>query len=221
MTLPRWDEDMKYELLRLKSELRSDSFRVLHTPLGLGRVVGSEQKAALSTGSELYALPLSQVLFTPPSEHTVHQELEAAREAALAAAQAQVQAPALSLPVLSEPLPLPTSLAQRLVKILIVHSLDLGFVVVTLGLGLLLATWLIDPGNVSENPNLLKHAAPLRFLLGSNTLALVLGVYGFFSFYWLFFKLVSGSTLAESFLDNFWSLQNPRKAPSVKDSGDS
>src|SRR5690606_16359161 len=38
MSLPRWDDDMKFELLRLKSELKPENFRVLHTPIGIGAV---------------------------------------------------------------------------------------------------------------------------------------------------------------------------------------
>jgi len=254
MTLPKWDEEMKYELLRLKSELRSDNFRVLHNPIGLGRLSGGDGSSF--GGKELFPMPkLAQPLFAPPHDGPAplaaplrkDRDKDREKESGLLAAipplpplpplpqtQSQSQAPmplkaqAVASPLPTQlPLPLPPlsaeglSLSSRVMKKAIAHSLDLTFVVMTLGLGLLLATWLIGPVNVSENPDHLKHAAPLRFLMESSTLALVLGVYGFFSFYWLFFKLVSGSTLGESFLDNFSSLQNSRNTPPVNDSGDS
>lgn len=207
MTLPKWDEEMKFELLRLKSELRSENFRVLHTPIGLGRLTASD----IESGPELKSAPSSHSFHSAMSEHQRMQCAQPSIESRLAAVP--------SLP------PLPTksvsSMSRSLTKILIIHTLDVGFVVMTLGLGLLLATWLIDPGHVPTNPELLKQATPLRFLLENNLFVLALGLYGFFSLYWLFFKLVSGSTLGESFLDNFWSLQNPRRTASVKDSGDS
>lgn len=207
MTLPRWDEEMKFELLRLKSELRSENFRVLHTPIGLGRLtasrVESPSDASLLAGSPTFTSSVSDFQFKP-----VAQKLMESRLAAVP-----------SLPTL--PTKSVSSMSRSLTKILIIHTLDVGFVVMTLGFGLLLATWLIDPGHGPANPELLKQATPLRFLLENNLFVLALGLYGFFTLYWLFFKLVSGSTLGESFLDNFWSLQNPGKASSVKDSGDS
>lgn len=205
MTLPKWDDEMKFELLRLKSELRPDNFRVLHRPIGLGRLIEPELPSAPEYRSQAMAS------HTSPSDPASKQGAQLPIESRLAALP--------SLP------PLPTtsvsSMSRGLTKMLLIHALDIGFVVMTIGLGLLLASWLIDPGHVSKNPELLKQATPLRFLFKSNILILALGLYGFFSLYWLFFKLVSGSTLGESFLDNFRSLQNPRRSASVKDSGDS
>ncbi|RZA12990.1 MAG: hypothetical protein EOP10_30505, partial [Proteobacteria bacterium] len=134
MTLPRWDEEMKFELLRLKSELRPENFRVLHAPIGLGRITKIDEPAA--------------------------QPISYAR--AVKSAETHVAA----IP----PLPLPaakhnSSMSRSLARLLIIHSLDVAFVVMTLGLGLLFASWLIDPGHMALSPELLKRAAPIRFLL--------------------------------------------------------
>ena len=213
MALPRWDEEMKFELLRLKTELRSENFRALHTPIGLG-LISKALEDESNPQNGIYPHLTNAALVMSTSTATTRANGQKAANARLP-----------SLPSLPPLAPLPpktaSSMSRSLTKILIIHSLDVGFVVMTLGLGLLLASWLIDPDHLSENPELLKQATPIRFLLESNALTLALGLYGFFSLYWLFFKLVSGSTLGESFLDNFWSLQNPRRMPSVKDSGDS
>lgn len=195
MNLPRWDDDMKFELLRLKSELKPENFRVLHHPMGLGTVT----KKISPQSTKLVKVP------HPSAAQTQARPVQRPRET-----QAPARVPA--------PRPRPRKSFTRLVFI---HALDLAFVALTIGLGLLLASWVIDPKHVSENPQLLKKAIPLQFLTKNNAFALVAGLYGFFSLYWLFFKFVSGSTLGESFLDNFWTLQNPRERASAKDSGDS
>ena len=201
MTLPRWDDEMKFELLRLKSELRSENFRVLHAPIGLGAL----KKNAIDIASFPHLKPAAA------ADNRRRNDLPHTAESKLGSV------PALP-PIPSFP---SASSSRSLSKLLIIHSLDLGFVTVTLGLGLLLASWLIDPGHVSDNPDLLRQALPMHFVIKSSVAWLVAGLYGFFSVYWLFFKLVSGSTLGESFLDNFWSLQNSRRAKSIKDSIDS
>ncbi|MBC7658201.1 MAG: hypothetical protein H7249_00680 [Chitinophagaceae bacterium] len=208
MTLPRWDEDMKFELLKLKSELRPENFRVLHAPLGLGRLTKSDAVTALKE-------PVFPHLALPQHPEGILDTNKGTSSKAIEARLAAIP----SLPEL--PSHATVSLSRRFSKLLIIHTLDVGFVVMTVALGLLLASWLIDPSHVSENPELLKQATPIRFLAESNAVTIVLGLYGFFSLYWLFFKLVSGSTLGESFLDNFWSLQNPRRTALGKDSGDS
>lgn len=214
MTLPKWDDEMKFELLRLKSELRPDNFRVLHNPIGLGRIAKSDEAQAVEA---LHPNLLASAR-APASLHIP----DALRQTRANEPQSSIESRLAAVPSLP---PLPTKsgspLGRSLTKIFLIHLLDVAFVLMTLGLGLLLATWLIDPGHVPPNTDLLKQATPMRFLFESNLLFLVLGLYGFFSLYWLFFKLVSGSTLGESFLDNFWSLQNPRRTASVKDSRDS
>ncbi len=201
MILPQWDSDMKFELLRLKSELRAENFRALHHPIGLGHPTASRQE---SQGTSLS--PLSG----PSARSTVGPAPVAPRLGA---------APPLPLPSL--PMNSASPMPRSLTKIFFIHFLDIVFVLITLGLGLLFACWLIDPGHVPWSPEQLKQASPLRFLREVHVVGLMLALYSFFSLYWLFFKLVSGSTLGESFLDNFWTLQKPRTAASIKDSGDS
>ncbi|RZA23964.1 MAG: hypothetical protein EOP10_11295 [Proteobacteria bacterium] len=193
MTLPRWDDDMKFELLRLKNDLKAENFRALHNPIGLRPITRkSETKIPRSIS------PMAPVSVKPPSRFRPE-----------------------TLPTgLSPDLP-QRAHSKSFSRLLVIHALDIAFVLLTIGLGLLLATWVIDPKHISKNPVLLKQAAPLLFLTKSNAFALVALLYGFFSLYWLFFKLVTGSTLGESFLDNFRTLQNPRRQASAKDSGDS
>ncbi len=66
MSLPRWDDEMKFELFRLKSELRPENFRVLAPPLGIGHM---KPEGQTSVSKALYpalaAAPLPQSTISP------------------------------------------------------------------------------------------------------------------------------------------------------------
>ncbi len=201
MSLPRWDDEMKFELLRLKTELKPENFRALHRPIGLGISTKKNQ-----TPSKLPHLA--------PKTNTA-QVHEGSR-------QAQMRFRPQSITERQDaPRQVAPSFSQKLLRLLAIHTLDILFVVITLGVGLLAAAWILDPASVSTDPLLLKEAAPVRILLKSKGFMILLGVYGFFSVYWLFFKIATGATLGESFLGNFRNLQNTRDTRSIKDSGDS
>lgn len=207
MSLPRWDDEMKFELLRLKSELKVENFRVLHQPLGLGRVTKKT--------SEVKMGPPLQTTVSELRQHAIDVHAAKFRSAASSSTPTHARPSQFSQERRSRSAP------NSFSRFILVHALDVGFVLLSIAFGVLLAIWVIDPKHLSENPQLLRQSLPLQFLMESNAFALVIGLYAFFSLYWLFFKFVTGSTLGESFLNNFWSLQNPRKSASVKDSGDS
>jgi hypothetical protein len=228
MTLPRWDDEMRFELLRLKNELKAENFRILHHPIGL-RAVAKVQEARAQTPQ--IPLPMTRSASLSQSQTKSHSSLSLSQSTANAPSKAPASANkrinqtsrfrpsaraegALHLTALAR-------VQLGITKRLVIHALDIVFVSMTIGLGLLLASWITDPTHLSKNPELLRQTPPLRFLMHSNVILLVALLYGFFSLYWLFFKLVTGSTLGESFLDNFRNLQNPRGGASAKDSGDS
>lgn len=217
MSLPRWDDEMKFELLRLKSELRPESFRVLHTPMGIG-VSTKRQDTPNPRGVHLPHLTKSTQRLAGTSPEAKHPSV--ARSPKASEQKRSEPKAKLNTPVAVAPLPT-KKFSNRWPKLLLVHALDLAFVLLTLGLGLLLANWFIDPKNFSANPGVLKQAFPLQLLIKSHGFKLLLGLYAFFSVYWLFFKLVTGSTLGESFFGNIGPLQNPRDTAPVKDSSDS
>ncbi len=194
MSLPKWDDEMKFELLRLKSELKPENFRSLHRPIGLGKLTKKSAQKNLAHS---------------PAKNP-------RRQSATSEENLRPRFRPESIP------PVPTAEPKRgLTRLVFAHALDILFVTTTLGLGLLLASYVMDPNHVSDNPELLRQAVPLRFLAKAKGIQLVLGLYGFFGLYWVFFKLASGATLGESFLDNFWTLQKSRERAPVKDSGDS
>lgn len=201
MSLPRWDDEMKFELLRLKSELKPENFRVLHQPMGLGTLTkkpSSNKNPITESTKNLRASP------SPLEARPSSPKLRSAPQAA--------------------PIPTPvvrTKPQSALLRTFFVHALDISFVLLTVVIGVLLTIWVIDPTHFSKNPELLKRSIPVQFISKNSALALVAGLYAFFSLYWLFFKLVSGSTLGESFLENFRTSHNPRQHASGKASGDS
>lgn len=216
MSLPRWDEEMKFELLRLKSELRPENFRVLHQPLGLGtmRVEALQTQASLfpHLGREAAkAEPWLGTQAMSPSER-LNPPLTTNEPPASLLRAAKVQ------PSLAKA---PRSSVARLTRAVLVHVLDLSFVCLSLSLGLILLSWVVDPGHMSFNLDTLKEAGPLQFLQKLQTLALVLGVYTSFVLYWIFFKVVSGSTLGETCFDLMKDTETRGTAAPINGSGDS
>ncbi len=213
MSQPQWDEEMKFELFRLKSDLRIENFRVLATPLGLGQV----QQDAAEAESPLFPSP---PLATPVP-------------AAAFQASVLLNAP----PIPTKPLPPPQAIAMPLTRVenfepieenldeqmtaysqdslvyqprwiiysrfILGHSLDLLFVGSSLAIGLLVLTWVTDPTHMSLDWSLLSQAFPINLLQKMRLWALLAGLYLVFTVYWLFFRFVSGQTLGESCVHSF------------------
>jgi hypothetical protein len=227
MQHPLWDDEMKFELFRFRSELKTENIRVLAEPMGLGLV-----KRESSQGRSLYP----QLAHTP-----MHPETTAAKNLKTKATPAPTpmnypapsEMPAASLqtsPVPSIPNPQqpiipmadrPQPSIRRWLFLVLSHCVDLGFVGLCLGLGFIVLGFVIDPANMSLHPKILMEAAPVQVLRQVHGWALLIGVYLVFGCYWLFFRFVSGATLGETCLHNFSHDVEPPRAASVKGSGDS
>lgn len=215
MSLPRWDDEMKFELLRLKSELRPENFRVLHQPLGLGTL-----RADLGQTSPFpHLAPMAQPTPADPWLETQAQEKNKARPTSRGMQPPPSLLSAEGLP--SARSKAPSSGLASYARFALVHILDLSFVCLCLSLGLILLSWVVDPQHLSFDLGTLKQASPLQFLQNLQTLALVLGVYTAFVLYWIFFKVVSGSTLGETCFELIKNSETRGTAAPINGSGDS
>lgn len=201
MSGPRWDEEMKFELLRLRSEMRSENFRVLATPLGLGRISVPQTAAKKS----LYPVLRTPSSLKPPRPAPA----DSSRETA-ASPQSQAMMPISALEQLQEGTAtqkrrsfLPQTRLGRMLHPLSIHMLDLGFVLLCLGMGLVVLGFILDPTQMSWRPEQLAQALPIQMLQRLQAWTLIVGVYLIFGLYWLFFKIVSGHTLGESLWPKF------------------
>ncbi len=224
MAVPQWDEEMKFELFRLKSELRLDNFRVLAMPLGLGAITRepSSREAPLFPAAAVPPVPASayqaSVLVAPPTiptkpmppptpiqmrlePVTSHQEGEDAVDEYGEGFETFHR-----------------SLWARINRFVLVHMLDLLFVGMCVLLGFGMLGWIIDPAHMSFRWEVLSQAAPLALVQKLRVWALILGLYLVFTLYWLFFKFVSGQTLGETCVDNFREGEEPLQAHEAQDS---
>jgi hypothetical protein len=208
MSLPRWDDEMKFDLLRLKSELRPENFRALHQPLGLGTVRSDPLKAP-----------------TMPFPHLTPMKADAKDAEKRPYMPGLPQSMPTTLVDAIGPLPPlgkgPRTRLQSALRFAMVHALDLAFVCLCLSLGLILLSWVVDPLHVSLDLNTLKQASPLQFLQKLQTLAVIVGIYTAFVLYWIFFKVVSGTTLGETCVDLMKQEQMPGRSAPLNGSGDS
>lgn len=218
MSGPRWDDEMKFELFRLKSELRSENFRVLATPLGLGRIKADPSQARrperslYPTLTKSSAEPLSgpstqpspEALFPRPQRPVsravpVKLNMDSPRRT-LTHESEEIDLSALASPLMVDERP---HFGFKLSHFLLAHLLDLSFVGLCLGLGFVVLVLILDPSHLSLGPEGLLESVPMQVLQRLEIWAIALGVYTVFGLYWLFFKLVSGSTLGESCVNNF------------------
>ena len=223
MSLPQWDDEMKFELFRLKSELRTENFRVLSAPLGLGRITTEPT----SRDTLLYA-PM-QPLVVPLCENQggshVPASLPPTKIASRAATHPMALEPMDSLvtkPTFQEEQSIreefmPSNVGRWL-RPLFAHSLDLLFIGYCLSLGLLLLGWIVDPMHLTLNFDDLAQLAPLEVLKKMRAPTLLGGLYGFFTIYWLFFRFVSGQTLGENWVSYLHQDQKVLSGLSGKDS---
>ena len=224
MNGPRWDDEMKFELFRLRSELRTENFRVLATPLGLGRMRVEKERSEkplyppmrvfLPVRPALAAQSKGQALQIPGTRGladtaSISQE---SRAPAIRRDIAQPASMPTDRPLASFPAATTTdnsrdkgsSFTHRpWLRWVFVHLLDLGFVMICLALGLVALGFILDPSNMSWTPEHLGQAVPLQILRRLQSWMLVIGIYMVFAIYWLFFKFVSGATLGETCLPKF------------------
>jgi len=227
MQHPHWDDEMKFELFRFRSELKTENIRVLAEPMGLGLVKHESNK-----GRSLYP----QLAHAPMQSETAATKNLKARStptpipmnyptpSEMPAASLQTS-PVPSIPNPQQPMiPRAASRAtpwRRWFLLLLSHCVDLGFVGLCLGMGFIVLGFVIDPTNMSLHPKILMQAAPVQVLRQVHGLALLIGVYLVFGCYWLFFRFVSGATLGETCLHNFSHGDEPSRPAPVKGSGDS
>jgi hypothetical protein len=227
MQHPLWDDEMKFELFRFRSELKAENIRVLAEPMGLGLVkreastgrslypqlaqkpLDSDQQASKNLKSKPTLAPPPHLSYPTPSEMPA----KSLQTSAVAATPNPTQT-AVASPQRSE---VPKN---RWLSLMLSHGVDLGFVGLCLGLGFVVLGLVIDPQNMSFQPKILAQAAPFQLLRQVNGWVLLLGVYAVFSCYWLFFKFVSGATLGETCLHNFSHDDEPSRAAVGKGSGD-
>jgi hypothetical protein len=227
MQHPLWDDEMKFELFRFRSELKTENIRVLAEPLGLGLV-----KRESSQGRSLYP-QLAHAPMQPETAPAKNLKTKATPAAVPMNYPTPSEMPAASLQTSAVP-PIPNpeqpmiaradrqeTPMRRWLFLLLSHCVDLGFVGLCLGLGFIVLGFVIDPANMSLHPKILLEAAPVQVLRQVHGLALMIGVYVVFGCYWLFFRFVSGATLGETCLHNFSHDAEPPRAASVKGSGDS
>jgi hypothetical protein len=228
MQHPLWDDEMKFELFRFRSELKTEHIRVLAEPLGLGLV-----KRESSQGRSLYP-QLAHAPMQPETAAAKNLKAKATPAAVPMNYPTPSEMPAASLqaspvPPISNPdqalMPRADrpqqSAPRRWLFLLLSHCVDLGFVGLCLGLGFIVLGFVIDPANMSLHPKILLEAAPAQVLRQVHGLALMVGVYVVFGCYWFFFRIVSGATLGETCLHNFSHDSEPPRSASVKASGDS
>lgn len=219
MSLPRWDDEMKFELFRLKSELRPENFRVLAPPLGIGHIK-QEARVGKALYPSLPSAPLPQSTIGSPSLPApppiaatlpltpVHEATRAPAEPeSLGSTYLSYAGGAQSQHTASRP--------ARMVRAIFIHVLDLGFVGLCLALGFVVLGLIIDPTNMSFELDILGQSVPAQVLHKMQGWTVLIGVYMVFTLYWLFFKLVSGATLGESCLHNF--SQSPAEMPAAAD----
>ncbi len=227
MQHPLWDDEMKFELFRFRSELKTENIRVLAEPMGLG-LVKRESNPGRSLYPQLAHAPLQpekqdaknlKTKATPaptPMNYPVPSEMPAT---------SLQTSPIPSIPNSQQPMiPIaerPQGSMRRWLFLLLSHCVDLGFVGLCLGLGFIVLGFVIDPANMSLHPKILLQAAPVQVLRQVHGWALLIGVYVVFGCYWLFFRFVSGATLGETCLHNFSHDVEPPRAASGKGSGDS
>ncbi len=234
MNGPRWDDEMKFELFRLRSELRTENFQVLATPLGLGRPRSETDRAEKPLYPPMRAaLPLRSTQKVQTRQPIMPAALPRAelsqrdnrpvtpqRESALSAAM-----PA-DFPLSGQEQPLSSlgpvhALVQRpWLRWILVHLLDLGFVLVCLALGLVALGFILDPTHMSWTPDHLAQAVPLQVLRRLQSWMLGVGIYMIFAIYWLFFKFVSGATLGETCLPKFVAFEEQVAAAPDNSSGE-
>jgi hypothetical protein len=209
----RWDEEMKFELFRLRSELRSENFRVLANPLGLGTIQVSRERSDRPLYPPMRVpLPLQmpdplkdqnqQGRRAKPVEVFPWEQLRGDKSQKLLVPEEPM--PQLPLDSFERGPTLATgdghSMSKRAVRWALVHFLDLSFVLLCLTLGLIALGFILDPQHMSWTPEHLAQAIPLQVLSHLQPWMLLIAVYLIFGLYWLFFKTVSGSTLGESCL---------------------
>jgi hypothetical protein len=227
MQHPLWDDEMKFELFRFRSELKTENIRVLAEPLGLGLV-----KRESSQGRSLYP-QLAHAPMQPETTPAKNLKTKATPAPAPMNYPTPGEMPAASLqtspiPAIPNPqqplMPMadrPGIPVRRWLFLLLSHCVDLCFVGLCLGLGFIVLGFVIDPAHMSLHPKNLLQAAPVQVLRQVHAWALIVGVYIVFGCYWLFFRFVSGATLGETCLHNFSHDFEPPSAASVKGSGDS
>ena len=228
MQHPLWDDEMKFELFRFRSELKAENIRVLAEPMGLGLVkrestagrslypqlaqkpLAYEQQASKNLKPKLTAANPTKINYPTPSEMPA--------TSLQASAVPSIPNPAQAVIASSER---PEAPRNRWLSLMLSHCVDLGFVGLCLGLGFVVLGLVIDPQNMSFQPEILAQSVPIQVLRQVNGWALLLGIYAVFSCYWLFFKFVSGATLGETCLHNFSHDDETSRAAVGKGSGDS
>src|SRR6478735_6923698 len=141
MQHPLWDDEMKFELFRFRSELKTESIRVLAEPMGLGLV-----KRENVQGRSLYP----QLAHKPIDPETTPQKFIKAKAAPTPAQMhyptpsempaASLQTSAIpSIPNNKQPMRPMADKARapmgRWLFLLLSHFVDLGFVGLCLGMG--------------------------------------------------------------------------------------
>jgi hypothetical protein len=227
MQHPHWDDEMKFELFRFRSELKTENIRVLAEPLGLG-LVKHENNAGRSLYPQLAHAPMqSETAATKnlktkstPTPNPMSYPTPSAMPAASLSAGSVPPMPNSQQPLMTVAAGRASSW-RRFFWPLLSHCVDLGFVGLCLGMGFVVLGFVIDPTNMSWQPKILMQAAPFQVLRQVHGWALLIGVYVVFGCYWLFFRFVSGGTLGETCLHNFCHDAEASHPAPVKGSGDS
>ena len=207
-----WDEGMQREWLRLKAEIANKNFRPLSIGIGLGhlRPLSQVETEPSIPGIDQQALASAH---TPQSSQdlTAWQEGGALFKKSKSTAAAKPAAmlgysPEKSMVAESEQLShqfqkRPTSRSKYehlFYKYVKSHLIDMLFVILTLFMAASGFALVVEGKPLAWNLQALRDWLPMQWLVELEPIYLLLGIYGVYLMYWLFFKLVLGSTLGQS-----------------------
>ena len=226
MQHPQWDDEMKFELFRFRSELRVENIRVLAPPLGLG-LLPLEPQLERSLYPQLAQLPATSAF-----DANAFSKTQRAPQVAYLAPTNEMPASALHRSEVQSVQHIQEHIAHgqepqaenhlifRLWQQFLAHCIDLAFIGLCLAMGCIVLTAMLDPSSLSFRPNILAQSVTLQFLAKQSAWIVLIAAYCLFTCYWVLFKIVSGTTLGESCLHNFSHVEEQLQAPLGKGSSD-
>ncbi|MFW7380479.1 MAG: hypothetical protein ACOH5I_16825 [Oligoflexus sp.] len=200
-----WDDHLRLDLMRLKSELSVHSLKIAGPGLGFGHYYPKDktEKQERQSFQTVHSsqIPLADEIATNHAQ--IKKNMPPKNRLATAANDSgHPMSQEFAATSVIRPLDGNAKIQKNDVfyKLLKSYFIDIVFVIGTLlvvlcGIGLA-----FDGHQFVWNWQDLQRWLPIRFLLDSSWLAVVAGFLGVFLVYWLFFKFVAGHTLGESLM---------------------
>lgn len=169
-----WNDELRMELLRLKAEISPENLRVLSKGLGLG-VTGKRVVTVVESNDD--------VSFSKPP---------------VGEAQPQQNFDQVIHPRSQPEVPELQPFWGRIKRVLLVHLVDLTFIVLCLMLGALSLAFVFQWGGLGTN-----YWQQLQdFLKNQGYVFLASAIYGLFVVYFIFFRTFLGKTLGEELISS-------------------